>query len=285
MVRPLSIIWYCAAFSVIAVFISYSHDSPEHKQRVRAVAERLLSDGIEVILDQYVYGDSPAEGWPRWMDRQITDADCVLLVCTETYRRRVDTREQPGVGHGVLWEGNLVYQHIYNAATQNERFIPVLLDGAKPEDIPAPLQGVSHYRPETEDGYEALYRRITNQPRVRKPSRGALKVLPPDRLSDAGHNPFDALEYYRAHQSEIDLLADDRAMFLLVLIQRLGPLSRSDMSRHTGWEPKMIGEVVDRLALAGAVGPELDVKRVGLREAGQRALKLLLLRFRPRVSR
>ena len=54
------------------------------KHRVRALAERLLADGIEVILDQYVKGDSPAEGWPRWMDRQIADADSVLMVCTET---------------------------------------------------------------------------------------------------------------------------------------------------------------------------------------------------------
>src|SRR4051812_25375832 len=117
------------------------------------------------------------------MDHQITDADCVLLICTETYRRRVEAREQPGVGHGVLWEGNLVYQHIYKAATRNERFIPVLLDGAKPEDIPTPLQGVNHYRPETDDGYEALYRRITDQPRVIKPPRGTLKSLPPDPLA------------------------------------------------------------------------------------------------------
>jgi hypothetical protein len=65
------------------VFISYSHDSPEHKDQVRALAERLLSDGVEVILDQYE-ADSPPEGWPRWMDRQITDADYVVLVCTET---------------------------------------------------------------------------------------------------------------------------------------------------------------------------------------------------------
>src|SRR4051812_7488497 len=114
------------------------------------------------------------------MDHQITDADCMLLICTETYRRRVESREQPGVGHGVLWEGNLVYQHIYNAATRNERFIPVLLDGATSEDIPTPLQGVSHYRPDSDEGYQALYRRITAQPRVLKPPRGPLKLLPPE---------------------------------------------------------------------------------------------------------
>lgn len=36
------------------VFISYSHDSPEHEKRVLALAERLRSDGVETQIDQYV---------------------------------------------------------------------------------------------------------------------------------------------------------------------------------------------------------------------------------------
>jgi SEFIR domain len=45
------------------VFISYSHDSPEHEQRVLELAERLRADGINCTIDQYVV--APAEGWPR----------------------------------------------------------------------------------------------------------------------------------------------------------------------------------------------------------------------------
>ena len=48
------------------VFISYSHDSEGHREKVLALSERLREDGIETILDQYVNG-SPPEGWPRWM--------------------------------------------------------------------------------------------------------------------------------------------------------------------------------------------------------------------------
>jgi SEFIR domain-containing protein len=36
------------------VLISYSHDSPEHKDRVLQLAERLRGDGVEVQIDQYV---------------------------------------------------------------------------------------------------------------------------------------------------------------------------------------------------------------------------------------
>jgi hypothetical protein len=45
---------------------------------------------------------------------EIQKADFVLLVCTETYRRRVERREQPGKGRGVLWEAKLIYNLLYN---------------------------------------------------------------------------------------------------------------------------------------------------------------------------
>ena len=65
------------------VFISYSHDSDQHRERVLALSERLRADGIETLLDQYVNG-SPPQGWPRWMLDQLDAADFVLVVCTET---------------------------------------------------------------------------------------------------------------------------------------------------------------------------------------------------------
>ena len=149
--------------SPLRVFISYSHDSPEHADRVLALADRLRQDGIDCILDQYFLG-SPDEGWPRWMERQMRDANFVLMICTPTYLRRVMGEEQPGVGHGVNWEGNLIYQHFYKDGTINTRFLPILLEGASASDIPVPFRGVAKYRSMTEEGYEALYRRLTNQP-------------------------------------------------------------------------------------------------------------------------
>ena len=48
------------------VFISYSWDSESHVQSVLAFSNRLRSEGIDCVLDQYE--DSPPEGWPLWMD-------------------------------------------------------------------------------------------------------------------------------------------------------------------------------------------------------------------------
>src|ERR1700683_4744600 len=88
------------------VFISYSHDSADHKRRVLDLANRLREDGINTVLDQYF--PAPAQGWPRWMVSEIQSSDFVLLVCTETYLSRVEQRQQPGKGRGVLWERNLI---------------------------------------------------------------------------------------------------------------------------------------------------------------------------------
>ena len=35
------------------VFISYAWESEEHREWVKALADRLLSDGIDAVLDQY----------------------------------------------------------------------------------------------------------------------------------------------------------------------------------------------------------------------------------------
>src|SRR6266571_4360246 len=164
--------------SPLRVFISYSHDSPEHADRVLALADHLRQDGLDSILDQYILG-SPDEGWPRWMDRQIRDVDFVLMICTPTYYRRVMGEEQPGVGHGVNWESHLIYQHFYQDGTINTRFLPILLEGGSASDIALPFQGVAHYQPMTEKGYEALYRRLTNQPLTPPPDLGTPKQLPP----------------------------------------------------------------------------------------------------------
>lgn len=88
------------------VFISYSHDSDEHKSCVLGFARRLRADGINVVLDQDEL--FPKEGWPRWTEKQLEQSDFVLTVCTEAYRRRIEGREEAGHGLGVRWEGNLV---------------------------------------------------------------------------------------------------------------------------------------------------------------------------------
>jgi TIR domain len=80
------------------VFISYSHDSDEHKARVHALANRLRRDGVTVVLDRDMLPGGPSEGWPEWSERQVKEVELVLVACTETYRQRYEGNQAPGSG-------------------------------------------------------------------------------------------------------------------------------------------------------------------------------------------
>jgi TIR domain/NACHT domain len=157
------------------LLISYSHDSPEHEDRVREGADRLRADGVDAWIDQY--SPAPPQGWPMWMGDRIKNSDFVLLVCTETYLGRVEAREEPGKGRGVLWEAKLIFNLMYEADGNVQKFIPVLFADGQPSFIPLPLAGLDRYQVDTARGYEDLYRHLTKQPRHRVPALGEIKLL------------------------------------------------------------------------------------------------------------
>lgn len=157
------------------VFISYSQDSVDHIQQVLQLSNRLRSEGVDCVLDQYE--KSPEEGWPRWMDKKIRDSKYVLMICTKSYYKRVMGEEEEGVGRGVRWEGNLIYQHFYNAGTLNNKFIPVVFDHKQRQTIPTPLQGATYYCPSSDEGFDELYAHLTDQDTVERPELGKRRPL------------------------------------------------------------------------------------------------------------
>ena len=159
------------------VFISYSHDSSDHAEHVLALSDKLRQDGIDCHIDQYEM--SPPEGWPIWMLKRVKWANFVVVVCTETYNQRFTGEAPAGQGKGVKWEGAILTQELYDAESQNTRFIPVVLSSQDTEHIPVILRGQNYYDISTDKGYEALYRHLTNQPRISKPALGKLKSMPP----------------------------------------------------------------------------------------------------------
>lgn len=42
-----------AEVAPVKVFINYTHDSDEHKERILKLAESLRAEGVDVELDQY----------------------------------------------------------------------------------------------------------------------------------------------------------------------------------------------------------------------------------------
>jgi tetratricopeptide (TPR) repeat protein len=173
------------------IFISYSHDSDEHGDRVLALADALRDDNIDAIIDQH--HPNPPEGWPHWMEHHLDHADFVLLVCTETYYDRVVRRQPPGTGRGVQWEGTLVYNRLYNNPNLGHRFVPILLNGSSSDHIPEPLRGFTHYAISNFDisdkAYEALYRHLTGQPATPPKPLGSRKELPSSKRTGMSEAP------------------------------------------------------------------------------------------------
>src|SRR6478736_9046246 len=104
--------------SIPLVFISYSHDSPEHKAWVASLALKLRANGIEVLLDQFDL--EPGDEVPKYMERSVTKADCVLMVCTDAYVRKADDGEG-----GVGYETMIVTGELVRNLGQS-KFVPII---------------------------------------------------------------------------------------------------------------------------------------------------------------
>lgn len=146
-----------------------------------ALFDRLRTDGIDCIIDQYE--TSPPEGWAQWMIKQVKKADFVLIVCTKTYQLRFEGEDESGKGRGSKWEGAIITQELYDSQGRNKKFIPVTFTPKDETHIPTILRGATYYIPDTEKGYESLYRHLTNQPLIEKPVLSATPISPGAKIS------------------------------------------------------------------------------------------------------
>lgn len=159
------------------VFISYCQQNKEFADRVLKFSNKLRSEGIDTILDQYI--QSPDEGWTRWMVNSISEADFVIMICTEEYNNRIMCKTEPGIGRGVKWEGKMIFQNLYNDDSLNNKFIPVIFDYDDAQYVPMPLQDATIYNVNVDEEYEALYWRLRGINPKQKPNLGGLKPLMP----------------------------------------------------------------------------------------------------------
>lgn len=82
--------------SIPRVFISYSHDSAEHKSWVLDFATTLRNRGIDAVLDQWDL--RPGDDLPHFMETELSKCEYVVMVCTETYVKKANAGEG-GVGY------------------------------------------------------------------------------------------------------------------------------------------------------------------------------------------
>jgi hypothetical protein len=176
-----------------------------------------------VHIDADVDSDPP-EGWPSFSQNQIQDADYVILICTETYCRRFDGREERGRGKGVSFEGKLIRQEIFDSQS-TKRFIPVVLNLEDAMHIPALLRDRSRYvggqdaQVTGELDYQALLRKLRPSPSgssspVSPSPKPGKNTMPTHQFNPRRLQELEELldiEYEKSHEFEKEIALSDGA--------------------------------------------------------------------------
>lgn len=169
------------------VFVSYAHESADHKEQVLAFATFLREAGIEAVLD--LWSTDARRDWYAWAIREMTDVDFVLVVASERYRRWGDGNGRNAEHRGVQSEAALLRELVYSdRAVWLPRILPVVLPGHEVDQIPLFLQPTtaSHYvlTSFTTAGAEELLRVILRQPGHVAPQVRTSRPLPPPRSGE-----------------------------------------------------------------------------------------------------
>ena len=170
------------------VFLSYSWTSPEHREFIRQCADRLLSDGVEVILD--VYDLQEGDDKNAFMEGMVTDDSVshVLVFCDKAYADKANAREA-----GVGTESQIISENVYKAVKQS-KFIPIACefdDNGTPY-LPAFFQSriyIDFSSPEAlNKNWEQLVRLLFGKPLHKKPRVGK----PPVYVTASTPSPIDS---------------------------------------------------------------------------------------------
>jgi hypothetical protein len=143
------------------VFLSYAWESDEYKLWVKQLAVRLRADGVNARLDEW---DLPKNGnIPEFMNREVREADWVLVVCSPGYQQRVRDTEDGKRVSGDGWEIRLLSSNIF--VTNTNKILAVLARGRWQDAAPDSLRGQLYFdlsEPQTfEKNYRALLTAIT----------------------------------------------------------------------------------------------------------------------------
>ena len=154
------------------IFISYSWKPFTNKQKVIQLAERLTSNSVHVILDDWDLKEGQDKY--KFMEQMVNEPEVkrVLLICNKEYAEKANKRTG-----GVGIESLIVSDEIYSKADQT-KFIPILFEydeNNKPY-VPTFVKTrifIDLSNDEVfEDNYELLMRNIFDKPLSKRPPLG-----------------------------------------------------------------------------------------------------------------
>jgi hypothetical protein len=178
------------------VFVSYAHDSAEHKELVRRFATFLREEaGVDVHMD--LWYDGERRDWSVWAIDQLTRADFIVVIASPAYKRRADGLAPADEGRGAQFEAAIIRNNLTrNLPKETRRVLPVVLPGRSIEEIPTFLNAhsttrytVAEYTLE-DPGIKSLLVAFTGVPQYRMPTRGPYIGSPSTNEHGASH-PFD----------------------------------------------------------------------------------------------
>lgn len=182
------------------VFISYSWSNPTHELWVLQLAQRLVHDGVDVILDKW----NLKEGHDKYafMESMVhaVDIDKVLVVLDQIYCEKANDRSG-----GVGTETTIISAKVYGSATQ-EKFIPIVAqrDDSGNACLPIYLEGKIYIDLSEEEhfeiNYEKLLRNIYQLPLLSKPKLGS----PPKYLLEESPISYKTTTIVRGFESQVD---------------------------------------------------------------------------------
>ncbi|GAA2996063.1 toll/interleukin-1 receptor domain-containing protein [Actinokineospora diospyrosa] len=154
------------------VFVSYAHEDHEHISKVVALAEFLVSRGLDVHMDRWDLEVS--RDWYLWAIGQIKAADFILVVASPACKAAGEGEVSDEVNRGLQSEMGLLREALHARRSVNRtRILPVVLPGRSIEEIPVFLQPhtVDHFiiSDFTVAGTEDLLRILTAQPPYVRP--------------------------------------------------------------------------------------------------------------------
>jgi hypothetical protein len=165
------------------VFISYAWESDDYRQWVERLATRLRENGIDARLDKWHLQEGSI---PDFMNREVRQADKVLVLCSPAYRTKVHQTEDGERVTGSGWEAGLLSSRLFaNLEGSRGKGVPILARGSWQEAAPDFLLGeiyIDLSQPEHfEEHYTQLLRRLTGQTSQAPP----LGPLPTDLQPEA----------------------------------------------------------------------------------------------------
>lgn len=229
------------------VFISYSHDTDEHRTWVKGLAEFFAASGLDVLFDQWdlAYGDDLA----TFMETSITEADRVLLICTDNYIER----SNEGRG-GVGYEKTIATAEMILGREQRRKFIPVVRNVTVEPRIPTFL-GAAYYA-DLSDGSD---HEVVKQELLR-----SIMEIPPakPRLGTPVIIPDQSPEEENVVEEETVELEDAKGDPLVIFRDRFAQAFPG--TRGVDWfeEPDIIHERLSILLASPlkCIGPKMDTR-------------------------